>query len=81
MRSSSIKSLVAMLSIAATLTLTLPATAATRNAQPRSTRGGASEIGRIIREIIKRVGGITTNSGPTIPIGGSGSGTGTTGGN
>ena len=69
MRSSSIKTLVATLTIAATLFLALPMTAATRSTKPRPTRTSGSAIMRIVRELIQRVGGITTNQGPTVPTG------------
>src|SRR5688572_14676917 len=79
MRSSSIKTLVATLTIATTLSLALPMTAATRRTKPRPASTSGSAIMRIIRELIQRVGGITTNQGPTIPVGDYGTGPGTTG--
>ena len=68
MRSSSIKTLVATLTIVATLCLALPMTAATRRTKPRPTRTTGSEIMRIVRQLIHRVGEITTNALPSVPI-------------
>lgn len=84
MRSSSIKTVVATLSIVATLVLATPASAANRN-EPRQNRGNRGDLIVRVIKIIKRLGGITTNGLPTVPTGdpvtqslpiGSGTGTG-----
>ena len=68
MRSSSIKTTVATLSIVAALVLAAPASAANRN-EPRQNRGTRGDI--IVRAInlIKRLGNITTFGLPTVPNG------------
>lgn len=66
MRSSSLKTVVATLSIAATLLLSAPISASNRN-EPRQGRAG-DLVARMVK-LIKRVGGITTFGLPTVPTG------------
>jgi hypothetical protein len=68
MRTSSVKSIASALTLAITLTLVPVADA--RPAQARSNRGGRNEgIVRLVVNFIKRVGQLTANGGPSIPLG------------
>lgn len=68
MRSSSLKTVVATLSIVATLVLATPASAGNRN-EPRQNRGNRGDLVVRVIKFIKRLGGITTNGLPTVPTG------------
>ena len=67
MRTSSIKSVLSAIAIALTLALAVP----TANARPaRDTRiGRAQTIVRAAINLLKRLGGVTTNAGPSVPLG------------
>ena len=67
MRTSSIKSVLSALAIALTLAVAVPSA----DAKPtRSTRMGRGEaIVRAAISLLKRLGGITTNAGPSVPLG------------
>ena len=80
MRSSSLKTVVATLSIVATLVLATPASAGNRN-EPRQNRGNRGDLIVRVVKLIKRLGGITTTGLPTVPTGEpapTGTGTGST---
>ncbi|HEV7238229.1 MAG TPA: hypothetical protein VGQ36_03235 [Thermoanaerobaculia bacterium] len=61
MRTSSIKSLVSTLTIVATLMLAVPV------AEARPSRGRGDTIVQAVIKLLKRVGRITANGGPSIP--------------
>lgn len=75
MRSSSIKSVVTAVAVAATLTLAVPAAEA-RTAQPRETvqqrdepRGPIDRVAKAIQRFVKRLsGGVSSNHFPLPPI-------------
>ena len=84
MRSTSIKSIVAAVSIATTLTLAVPAVAANRS--PRDSRVNREGVIHVVVKAFKRIADFTTNILPSTPPGtpgnttsGSGTGTGTGG--
>lgn len=68
MRSSSIKTVVATVSIVATLVLATPASASNRH-EPRQNRGSRGDLVVRVIKFIKRLGGITTTGLPTVPTG------------
>jgi hypothetical protein len=68
MRTSSAKSIASALTLAIALTFVPVADA--RPTQARSNRGGRNEgIVRLVINFLKRVGQLTTNGGPSIPLG------------
>jgi hypothetical protein len=68
MRTSSVKSIASALTLAITLTIVPVADA--RPTQARSNRGGRNEgIVRLVIRFITRVGQMTTNAGPSVPLG------------
>ncbi len=68
MRTSSIKSIASALVVAMTLTVASPALAA-RAARPRPTRASRGEtIARAVANLIKRIGQIAANGGPSVPL-------------
>ncbi len=68
MRTSSVKTTASALALAITLTLVPVADA--RPTQARSNRAGRSEgIVRLVMNLLKRVGQLTANAGPSVPLG------------
>ena len=65
MRTSSIKSLVSAVTIVATLTLAVPIAEARSAREPRM--GRSDTIVRAVINLLKRLGRVTGNAGPSIP--------------
>ena len=65
MRTSSIKSLVTTLTLVATITLAVPIAEARSAREPRT--GRSDTIVRAVLNLLKRIGRVTANGGPTIP--------------
>ena len=85
MRSSSVKTFVSVVTITFTLAIAAPSAEArpsqSRPSQTRTTQAGMSErVQRVVRQVIKRLFGISANGLPSDPIPGFTAGTSTASG-